>query len=124
MLTSIRPCGHHVVVQPVTLKTETESGIVLVVDGGQQEKLEKAGRMLGTLVAVGPQAWVAHSVALERGKEPWAEVGDTVLYSRHSGKFVQDPMTKEEMYVLADDGILAVLPPQEEWNIDVFDLVG
>jgi len=122
MPTSIRPCGHNVVVQPVTLKTETDSGIILVTEGSQKEKLEMAGRMLGVLVAVGPQAWWAHSVALEQEYEPWAHVGDTVFYSRHAGKFMFDPISKKEMYVLHDEDILAVLPPQDEWELDVLDL--
>jgi co-chaperonin GroES (HSP10) len=131
--TSIRPCGHHLVVEPIKLPEKSKGGIIVVVEGGEQEKLEKAGRMIGTILAVGPQCWKAHRAALDHILEsfdpaaaPWAEVGDTVLYSRHAGKYVfdpcDDPETKRELYLIHDDDVLAKLPPQSEWALEYSEI--
>lgn len=132
--TSIVPCGHHLVVEPVKLPEKSKGGIILTIEGSETERLEKAGRMIGTILAVGPQCWKAHAAALDhmlRGpKDPagraWAQVGDTVLYSRHAGKYVFDPMdpedTKRELYLIHDDDVLATLPPQSEWSLEYSEI--
>lgn len=126
---AIKPCGHHVLLRPLEWEQRTESGIYLTpTEDSQGAKLEKAGRMYGILVAVGPQAWKAHDAALVKslpdrflglitpGLGPWAIVGDTVMYSRYAGKGVFDPNTGEEYYLIHDEDILAVLPPKDEWK--------
>ena len=131
--TSIEPCGHHLVVEPVKLPEKSKGGIILTVSGSNNERLEKAGRMIGTILAVGPQCWKAHAAALDHilpGNHParkaWAAVGDTVLYGRHAGKFVFDPMDpeddKRELYLIHDDDVLAKLPPQSEWSLDYSEI--
>lgn len=131
--TSIVPCGHHLVVEPIKLPEKSKGGIILTIDGGQQEKLEKAGRMIGIILALGPQCWKAHAAALDHilgesspARDAWAKVGDTVLYARHAGKFVYDPMdaedTKRELYLIHDDDVLAQLPPQAEWSLEYNDI--
>lgn len=133
MTTSIRPAGHHLLVRPVEVERETKSGIILSVEGSMVEKLEKAGRMLGEVVAIGPQAWLAHAAGLAdyvhtygaggESLKPWAEVGDMILYSKHAGKFVFDPISGEELYLIHDEDVLAGLPPKSEWKIDLMDLM-
>lgn len=131
--TSINPCGHHLVVEPVKLPEKSRGGIILRTDGSMQEKLDRAGRMIGVILATGPQCWKAHVAALDhlltefdKARAPWAKVGDTVLYSRHAGKFVFDPMDveadKRELYLIHDDDVLAKLPPQSEWSLDYNDI--
>lgn len=125
---TIKPCGHHVLVAPLEWEKETEWGFALTPhENSETAKLEKAGRMYGTLVAVGPQAWKAHAAALIKSlpinlvnmflksTEDWAAVGDTVMYSRYAGKSVFDPITGEEGYLIHDEDIVAVLPPKEDW---------
>ena len=46
----------------------------------------------------------------------WAAVGDTIMYSRYSGKGVYDPLTGQEYYLIHDEDVLAVLPPHTEWK--------
>lgn len=127
-MTSIRPAGHHLLVKPLEVKNETESGIIVTVKGSQIERLEKAGRMIGEVVALGPQCWVAHAAALlsvtddTRVLEGWAVVGEMVIYSRHAGKFVFDPISGEELYLIHDEDVLAGLPPQDDWEVDMADL--
>lgn len=138
--TSIIPCGHHLVVQPIKLPEKSKGGIILVIEGSQQDKLERAGRMIGVILAIGPQCWKAHAATLADfagTSDPWmyaqgdilgawASVGDTVLYSRHAGKFVFDPMDTEvkgrDLYLIHDDDVLAKLPAQEEWALDYDDI--
>lgn len=122
---TVRPVGHHVLVEPLEWKKETEWGFQLTPhEESQMAKLEKAGRMIGTLIAYGPQAWKAHAVALAKGghvKDPevlsnWAQVGDLVMYARYAGKALFDPVTGQEYYLVHDEDIMAVFPPIEEWK--------
>lgn len=93
------PLGHTILVKPDEIETKTKSGIVLVID----EKLEKAGQMLGTLVAIGDQAYKAFSSDFTG--EPWALPGDRVLFSRYAGKNVVDPETGENYLIMNDDDL-------------------
>ena len=145
MTTSIRPVGHHLVVEPIELPKTTKGGIIIKHEGTMWDKLESAGRMIGTILAIGPQCWKAHAAAIDgtvlatpESLQPWAEVGDLIMYSRHAGKFMFDPMFKEqehsefglgpvklkEVYVINDDDVIAVLPPQADWKLDLLDIVG
>jgi co-chaperonin GroES (HSP10) len=126
-MTSIKPAGHHLVVAPVEVENETKSGIIVVVKGSMLERLEKAGRMIGEVLAIGPQCWLAHAAALEHYAEPeslgpWAKVGEMVIYSKHAGKFIFDPISGDEVYLIHDEDVLATLPPQADWKVDVADL--
>ncbi len=104
--TSIRPVGHHLVVAPITLPEKSKGGIIIKHGGTDWDRLQKASRMLGVVLAVGPQCWRAHAAALADSvgtNDPslhrsgdilgaWAKVGDTVFYNRHAGKFMFDPV--------------------------------
>lgn len=128
--TSIEPCGHHLVVQPITLPEKSSGGIIITLEGTEGDRLERAGRMIGVILAVGPQCWKAHAANLQEFAagymDPvmldWAHVGDTVLYARHAGKYVFDPMDeqeeKRELYLIHDDDVLAKLPAQSEWALE------
>lgn len=134
-MTVIKPAGHHILVAPLEWDKETEWGFQLTpTDTSETARLEKAGRMYGTLEAVGPQAWKAHAAGLAKalsfdfaellklfGKQvfaDWAVVGDTIMYSRYAGKNIFDPKSGQELYLIHDEDILAVLPPKEEWVYD------
>lgn len=96
----ILPTGGHLLVLPDKVEEKTAGGIYIPQD--TQEKEQQAATV-GTLVAVGPGAWLD----LDDGK-PWAEVGDRVSYSRYAGVAMvgQD----DESYVLINDNdILARL---------------
>ncbi len=111
--TTIRPVGHHLVIAPITLPEKSKGGIIIKHAGTNWDRLQKASRMLGTVLAVGPQCWSAHAAALaeysdahEDGSEPfgsqaemlkpWAKVGDLVFYNRHAGKFMFDPVIRRD----------------------------
>lgn len=101
----IHPKGYRLIVQPDDVEMTTQSGVIIVTD----EKLEKAGQMRGTLVAVGGLCW--------EDSEPYAEIGDWVLYARYAGKNLEDPVTRERYVILNDTDILAVIDrPEEDSN--------
>lgn len=125
------------VVRPVQLPRKSEGGIIINFRGTEEEKLQRSGRMIGKVEAIGPQCWKAHAASLvdvtrqgEKALEPWCEVGDWVLYSRYAGKFIKDPtipleeQEDAELYVINDDDVIAVLPPQSEWKMSPAELVG
>lgn len=120
-MTTIRPVGHKILIAPLEWKVETDWGFQVTSHADSESaKVEKAGRMIGVLTAKGPQAWKAFAAMLkdEDGNvlADWAEEGDTVMYSRFSGKEIYDPDTGQEFYLINDEDVLAVLPPQDEWK--------
>lgn len=127
MTCNVKPVGHHLVVEPIEFENETESGIIIAVEGSHQEKLEKATRMLGRVVAIGPQAFKAHAAALEgwpaEVQADWCKVDDMIMYARHAGKFIKDPIEGTEYYLIHDEDVKAVLPPLSEWKLDQTEIV-
>jgi co-chaperonin GroES (HSP10) len=105
----IIPAGHRVLVEQVDFqeqdevyKSATAVGIVLVHDKNvrNQESVD-----VGTIVLVGPNAWKGFD-----GGEPWAQIGDTIVFARHAGKRVDDPAAKDRHFlVLNDDDVVAVI---------------
>lgn len=101
----IHPKGYRILVQPDEIEQVTEGGIVLAVD----KTLERAAQKKGTLLAVGETAWSD----LGDG-EPWAKVGDWVMYAQHAGRTVEDPVTKKTYLMLNDKDIVAVIERPED----------
>lgn len=95
----IDPVGHRVLVKPFEVETVTESGIQIVLN----EDREFAAQEYGTIVAVGPTAWK------DFGGEPWANVGDKVIYSKYGGKIVKMPNDPTKYVILNDEDVLAKL---------------
>lgn len=104
---TLAPCGHRVIIRPRKVDEVSKGGIVLV---DQTKDLEKRATQIGTVVAIGPQAWKAFSDGV-----PWAKVGDTVMYSRYSGADVpEDVKVKvdseaERLVICNDEDVLSVL---------------
>ena len=71
-----------------------------------QQKQEKIGTAEGKIVAIGNMAWKDPELGYGLdGWEPWAEVGDRILFTRYAGKFVQDPSVQGEegeFYIIND----------------------
>jgi len=66
----------------------------------EENKRAKASVDVGTVYQIGPDAY--------DGAAPFKE-GEIVAYVKNAGKFVVNPFTQEEVYVLNDDDILVVL---------------
>lgn len=102
----IEPTGHYVLILPddvtetdETLKGAKEAGIYIPED---DLKREQAATVRGTIVAIGPQAWLA----FEDGT-PWASVGDKVYYPRHSNNTLRDPDDGKLYFLLTDEKVFA-----------------
>ena len=105
------PCGHRLVVKPFkqeqvdpVLKKAAESeflkGFEII---NENKKREDASVDTGIVLAIGPTAW--HDFK----SDPWCKVGDTILFAKFSGKFVEDPETKEDVVILNDEDVVAVV---------------
>jgi len=105
--TRLEPCGHRVLIKPHKVDDVSKGGIVLV---DQTKDLEKRATQIGTVVAIGRQAWKAFDDGV-----PWCAVGDTVMYSRYSGADVPEDVrrqidpTAERLVVVQDEDILSVV---------------
>lgn len=104
---SFQVLAHRVAVKPFAVdewdadrKKAKELGFAL--PEREEDKRAKASVDVGTLVQIGKDA------VLE------AVVGDTVAYVKNAGKFVVNPFTKEELYLLNDEDILVVLKKEAE----------
>lgn len=97
--------GYRILVKPDDIETVTESGIVLVVD----ERVEAAAQQTGIVVGVGHTCW--KSSTLEQ--DPWAKVGDRVLFSKFAGRAIIDPVTGEEFMTMNDEDVICVIGTRE-----------
>ena len=91
----IEPLTDSVLVKPDIEEVTSPSGIVLTTNN----KLARAQRQLGTIVAIGPLAW--YKYIDDFGGYP-VKIGDKVMYTQYAGAEVEDPVT-EEMYTLLFD---------------------
>lgn len=99
----ITPAGHRVLIDVDLAELETDWGFNI----GGDKNLENAAMITGTVVAVGPQAWKAFGPNFTG--EPWAKVGDRIMYSKYSGNVIFDPETDIEYKIMNDEDITAVI---------------
>jgi co-chaperonin GroES (HSP10) len=106
--------GHRVLIKPDPLKKRVETPETLeekgfeVVLPADLERREEAGTQIGTVIQVGNTAFKAFD-GNDPYWEPWCKVGDRVLFTRYSGKIIEDPVTKEKFMVVNDEDIQAIL---------------
>lgn len=104
---SFQVLAHRVAVKPFTVdewdedrKKAKQLGFVLPEMA--ENTRAKASVDVGVVVQIGDSADVQ------------AIVGDTVAYVKNAGKFVVNPYTKEEIYLLNDEDLLVVLKKEAE----------
>ena len=114
----IEPAGHRVIVRPDPL-SEVEQRELQQYESLKSKGFEVADPdrkrkeqtvIIGTVVAVGAQAWIAHALSIINNRKelfeagfsaeviaaackPWAKVGDRVYFAKYGG------------YVIEEDGI-------------------
>lgn len=109
---AIIPCGHRVLLK-VNKYVEQDDVMRRAKALGIQLELDKHTRYdasvdKGVIISVGTTAWKDFG-------DPWAEVGDTVVFAKNAGKFVEDPSdpdTDDKTYqyvLLNDDDVVAVV---------------
>ncbi len=99
----IKPCGDRVLVKPD--KIEKKVGMIEIPDTVTGK--HALAQTIGTVVAVGPDAWTHFHEEGKSGKtvrgfvRPFAEVGDKVMFARYGGLAVRGK--DEEEYRLIND---------------------
>lgn len=111
----IKVCGHRILVRPILLEESRpeylkakELGLILARDSKETAR-EHESVDTGVVLQVGPTAWLLP----EHGGQPWAQVGQTVVYARNAGKLIIDPDTQEKFIALNDEDIVAVTKEAE-----------
>lgn len=94
------PCGHRVIVETKDYDEHDEvmasarrAGLEIIKDSKTryQASVDK-----GVIVAIGPTAWTDFG-------EPWAKLGDEVVFAKNSGRLVEDPEAKDRHFVAMND---------------------
>jgi len=100
----IEALGNRVIIKSDYVEGEkvSDGGIIYGVTD-LEKRQAKSETSTGEIVDIGPSAWLDPIL----GGEPWCKVGDKVLYSKYSGKFVTDPEDSVEYVVINDDAIQA-----------------
>ena len=99
--------GFRVLIRPDPIEEVSKSGIVLIASK-MQERKEMAAQMTGVILAIGRTAWKA----FDKGPDwqPWAKVGDHVVYTRYGARYVPDPEdTEQTLAIINDEDVLAVI---------------
>jgi co-chaperonin GroES (HSP10) len=97
---SLQVAGHRILINPDPVETKTDSGIVLVKD----ERAYREATMSGTVVQVGETAYMGFG-----DDRKWCKEGDRVIYAKFTGKFVTDPETEQEYYVINDEDVQVII---------------
>lgn len=108
--------GHRLLVKPDEVKAQFNE---LVPDGlknagfevaitPEQERREKVGTQIGTVIQIGNTCWKAFDGNLTDW-EPWCNVGDRITFARYSGKVVEDPVSKEQFMIINDEDVHCVV---------------
>lgn len=91
-----------------TFQSAKASGIILA---GTQMDREQAAVDRGTVLALGP------TVFKDFGAESVLEVGDEIVFARHSGKTVRDPDQADDdntkFIVINDEDVIAILKKKD-----------
>lgn len=95
---AVHAVGHRVVVKPDPIEEYSEGGIAIVSDKNR----ELAAQTFGTVVEIGPQAWMDYGDGT-----PWVKEGDRVIYAKYAGMTVREPDSDTEYVVLNDTDIIA-----------------
>lgn len=95
----IHPKGHRVLVLPDTVEEVTESGIIISV--GTNRERERLAQLKGIIVEIGNSCW-------HDQPEPWAKIGDRVIFGKYSGLIYQGA-DNQEYRVINDLDIVAVV---------------
>ncbi len=93
----LKPEGVRVIILPDPVVEATSGGIILPEVAKENEKMQT---VRGTIVAIGPNV----DVLFEDGP---LDIGDHVLYAKHSGVFVVDEKDGVEYRLANDEDIFA-----------------
>lgn len=104
---NVQVCGHRLLIKPFNIEEHDEvfaaakrAGIALLESDArkQQTAVDK-----GTVLQLGFTAFKAYDDGV-----PWCSVGDTVAFAKFGGKYIKDPVTKEDYLILNDEDVLCI----------------
>lgn len=88
--------GYSMLILPDPIEEVSEGGIVIHVDHDGSTEMEKAHVSSGIVVAMGPACFRGISGYDFDKLGPWCKVGDHIKYTKYSGKFMNDPIIRDE----------------------------
>lgn len=100
--------GHRVLVKPEHVAAETDWGFKM--DVGDTYKREMGATQIGTIVGIGPNAWLDFKPG-----NRWAEVGDKIYYAKYAGKTVK-PSEDEEYVIINDEDVQCIIREEVDEN--------
>jgi co-chaperonin GroES (HSP10) len=80
----------------------------IVIPDHEDNKRAQAGVDKGTVVAIGPTAYVGFDT------ECPLKVGDVIAFARYSGKVVTDPDDNEEYVLLNDEDVVCIISKKDQ----------
>jgi co-chaperonin GroES (HSP10) len=101
--------GYRILVKAKEIKRESDGGIILSVEGTNEDRLEQNGNQFGTVIDIGHTCWKGGI-----DETPWCAIGDEIIFAKHAGRFVFDPETDEQFLVMNDDEVICVVREGEE----------
>ena len=102
MKTNWKPCGDKILVMMEKVEEVSQGGIILPQEKQERDKMSQ---MVGTIVAVGPNAWADQPTI-------WAEVGDRVKFAKFAGFIHEENGIRYR--VMHDLDIVMVLEKEDE----------
>ena len=106
---ALQVVGHRLMIKPDAVEKEHQvkgSDVRLIL--AKDERLYREATSSGTVVQVGPNAFFGFG-----DNKPWCSAGDSIIYARHTGKFIKDPETEEEFYIINDEDVQVVITKKE-----------
>jgi co-chaperonin GroES (HSP10) len=114
----LRAIGHRILVRPDGLEEEElldkkheelkKKGFVINKPEGQHRR-EAQGTDVGEIVDIGPMAWKHSDYGYPSAEwQPWAKIGDRIVFGRYTGKLKEDPETGIEYMIINDDDVQLV----------------
>jgi co-chaperonin GroES (HSP10) len=98
----VKPTAFHLLVRTEEVEKVSTGGIVMMTE--KEAGREKLGAALGYVVAIGDRAWKA----LEDG-EPWAKLGDRVIFQRYDGMVLPiEGLDDGKWRLLKDEDVKAI----------------
>nr|ASN63817.1 co-chaperonin GroES [uncultured virus] len=114
-MSNLEVVGHRVLIRPHLQEETSEGGIYLAV--GKTFERERGATQIGTIVGIGPNAWLDFKSKNDQGElvagTPWAKVGDVVYYAKYAGKDVTAG-NDAKLVIVNDEDVQCIIHEVEE----------
>ena len=92
--------GYRILIKVKGAKTTVQEGALKgfkLIHNEAEQRMENSGSQIAEVLDIGPTCWKGGV-----DEEPWCEVGDTILFSKHASRFVHIPGELSETDELRD----------------------